>query len=122
MIISRSEKLLLASIPTSDAISFIRLRSSLGWEVSRFAEAFIALEKKGLIDRSGSKVKLSDIGIAHSNLRLAPEGNAETAPYLDSIKAPQLNISQPYLPSYQRFIAAKSKKLYTGGASVDHPE
>lgn len=113
MAISRLEKLLLTTVIEADSISLIKLRSSLGWDVSKFAETFISLEGKGFIDRLGAKVKITELGGIYYNSEVVKGGDNKGKSYRDEIEAPRINLSQPYLPNYEHFVAAKAKNLYT---------
>lgn len=118
MIISRTEKILLSAIIEAEPISLIRLRSTLGWEVTKFSKAFISLENKGYIIREGAKAKLSENGIKNFHIEINDKLKTQKNSYKDIIKAPQLDVSLPYLPNFNKFMAAKRKNLYTRGASV----
>lgn len=117
-----SEKAMLRELRSLDTSSIIRLRSALNWDLARFASTLIALEERGLVVRSGTKIKLSTDGIAHLSTRTRVWCTDLVTPYLDQVEVPRLPVTSLYLPDYRRFLRAQQRNLYTTKVSLDSPE
>lgn len=117
-----SEKAMLRELRSLDTSSIIRLRSALNWDLARFASTLIALEERGLVVRSDTKIKLSIDGIAYLSTSTRVLCTDQVTPYLGQVEAPRLHVTSLYLPDYRRFLRAQQRNLYTTKVSLDSPE
>ena len=105
------EQKMLAQIRANDTGSVLKLRSSLGWAVSRFMAALLSLERRGLISRHENRVKLTPDAVrAIGETRERHEVTRRV--YDESAFAPQLRADAFYMPDYQQFLRAKQRRLY----------
>ena len=102
---------LLHAIGTSGFSSLLRIRSTLSWELSRFATAMHALEEAQLIQRDGLKAKCTEAGASYiENLHVSkptsPAYESIKQSYSDEVRAPQLPVNALWLPNLSRFLGA----------------
>ena len=109
--LSLDEQRMLGQIRANDSGSVLKLRSSLGWSVSRFMATLFSLEHIGLITRRENRVKLTPDAVRRIREPRELQGVTRRV-YDDSDFAAQLAADDFYLPDYQRFLRAKQRRIY----------
>lgn len=89
--------------------SLLVLRKSLSISLDLFSETIGALESKGLISRTGLKVRLTTQGVdALKEQRYGPLGESQ-GNYVISVSVPKLAVTDFYLPNREKFLASLTK-------------
>lgn len=103
---SQVEKRILLVARRVNLKSLLALRERLNLSVSMFAEAIRSLEQKGLLTRSGTQFQLTPQ--VSEYLRHSVGGRSDDE-YFQSVLAPQLRVTELYLPNRERFLTSLMK-------------
>ena len=120
--LSPDERALLQRIRSLNSNTLVRLRSTLSWDVPRFATAVIALQERGLLIRDGIHLSVTAEGAIRLQQVSRGRQVLQSTPYSEQCGAPRLPVASLYLPDHRRFLRAKERSLYTHDVSRTDPE
>jgi hypothetical protein len=93
----------------------LKIRTSLSWDVERFATTLHALENLNFIVRVDYKASCTDLGLKTLSLNVQSMAKNSVhksgAPsYLDEVKLPSLSVTEPWLPNREKFLRATGNR------------